>query len=225
MSNLTILNTPIRQIDNLFSLNELHKVSGNEDKHRPAFFIRLDTTKDLVAEIQKQDPNNQAILSKNGIGTYACMEIALAYAAWIDPKFHLVVLRAYMAMKGNSQKIERITPLALPEKPRKIQGTTRAAEGEYLYTREFSALEIDQLADLWDVAEQQYNFILSLIPLFESMQSEHWLKKLSIAKSAFETPHMSYPVLAGICEDIEEYTGMSPSIRLKKRMERRFSRF
>lgn len=114
MSNLTILNTPIRQIDNLFSLNELHKVSGNEEKHRPTFFIRLDTTKDLVAEIQKQDPNNQAILSKNGIGTYACKEIVIAYAAWISPQFHLVVLRAFLNQLENSQNNQQTAPLTNP---------------------------------------------------------------------------------------------------------------
>lgn len=115
MSNLTILNTTIRQIDNLFSLNELHKLSGSESKHQPTFFIRLDTTKDLVAEIQKQDPNNQAILSKNGIGTYACKEIVIAYAAWISPQFHLVVLRAFLNQLENSQNNQQIAPLAEPK--------------------------------------------------------------------------------------------------------------
>ena len=91
MSNLIISQNAIRQIDNLYSLNDLHKASGNEEKHRPTFFVRLDTTKELVAEIQKEDPNAQVLISKNGIGTYACEELVIAYAMWISPKFHLVV--------------------------------------------------------------------------------------------------------------------------------------
>ncbi|SUU35942.1 KilA-N domain [Actinobacillus seminis] len=130
MSNLTILNTTIRQIDNLFSLNELHKLSGSESKHQPTFFIRLDTTKDLVAEIQKQDPNNQAILSKNGIGTYACKEIVIAYAAWISPQFHLVVLRAFLNQLENSQKTEQTAlpaPTTLtPEEQYMVQNAVKA---------------------------------------------------------------------------------------------------
>lgn len=96
MSNLIISQNAIRQIDNLYSLNDLHKASGNEEKHRPTFFVRLGTTKELVAEIQKEDPNAQVLISKNGIGTYACEELVIAYAMWISPKFHLVVLRAFL---------------------------------------------------------------------------------------------------------------------------------
>lgn len=109
MSNLIISQNAIRQIDNLYSLNDLHKASGNEEKHRPTFFVRLDTTKELVAEIQKEDPNAQVLISKNGIGTYACEELVIAYAMWISPKFHLIVLRAFLAMHRNQPQ-----QLALP---------------------------------------------------------------------------------------------------------------
>ncbi|WP_112109589.1 P22AR C-terminal domain-containing protein [Haemophilus influenzae] len=44
MSNLTILKTSIRSYGNLYSLNDLHKASGNAEKHRPSLFVRLDTT-------------------------------------------------------------------------------------------------------------------------------------------------------------------------------------
>ena len=114
MSNLTILNTAIRQTNNLFNLNDLHTVAGNEDKHRPAFFIRLGITKDLVTEIQKDDPQSTPIKTLRGTqgGTYACEEIALAYAMWISPKFHLVVLRAFIAMhKGNAQPQQPALPV------------------------------------------------------------------------------------------------------------------
>ena len=97
MSNLAILNTSIRSHENLFSLNDLHQASGGKSKHQPSFFIRLDTTKDLVAEIEK-DSETKALKTIRGTqgGTYACEELVIAYAMWISPKFHLVVLRAFL---------------------------------------------------------------------------------------------------------------------------------
>ncbi|MDG6319407.1 P22AR C-terminal domain-containing protein [Glaesserella parasuis] len=116
MSNLSILKTSIRTYENLYSLNDLHIASGSEDKHRPTFFVRLETTKELVSEIQKEDPTNPVIICKNGIGTYACEELVLAYAMWISPKFHLVVLRAFLAMhKGELQNQQQNQPLVKPE--------------------------------------------------------------------------------------------------------------
>lgn len=35
---LTIAGTAVRQMNGLYSLNDLHKVSGGEEKHQPAFF-------------------------------------------------------------------------------------------------------------------------------------------------------------------------------------------
>lgn len=114
MSNLAILNTSIRSHENLFSLNDLHQASGGKSKHQPSFFIRLDTTKDLVAEIEK-DSETKALKTIRGTqgGTYACEELIIAYAMWISPKFHLIVLRAFLAMhKSESQNANQIQPLA-----------------------------------------------------------------------------------------------------------------
>lgn len=120
MSNLTILNSSIRTIDNLYSLNDLHKISGSEHKHRPSLFIRLDTTQELIAELNKDFKSTDLIFKTTGgrglRGTYACEELALAYATWISPKFHLVVLRAFIAMhKGEVQNTQPKLPLAKPK--------------------------------------------------------------------------------------------------------------
>lgn len=132
MSNLAILNTSIRSHENLFSLNDLHQASGGKSKHQPSFFIRLDTTKDLVAEIEK-DSETKALKTIRGTqgGTYACEELVIAYAMWISPQFHLVVLRAFMAMHRNQPQ-----QLALPEPEKK-------------FTFEFTEYELQQLAWLW----------------------------------------------------------------------------
>lgn len=116
MSNLTILKTAIRTFENLYSLNDLHIASGAEAKHQPSLFIRLDTTQELISEIQKETDKGNILQSfRSGVnrGTYACEELVIAYAMWISPKFHLIVLRAFLAMhKSESQNASQIQPLA-----------------------------------------------------------------------------------------------------------------
>ena len=121
MTNLTILETSIRSNENLYSLNDLHRASGSEDKHRPALFMRNQQTLDLIDEINLQ--NSQSANSISGKtpnlvaskivrggkdltvrGYWVCEELVLSYAMWISPKFHLIVLRAFLAMHRNEPK-------------------------------------------------------------------------------------------------------------------------
>lgn len=114
MSSLTILKTTIRKFDNLHSLNDLHFAAGGEAKHKPSNFIRLDTTVELIEAIKADSDREpvKVIRGTNG-GTYVCEELVLSYAMWISPKFHLIVLRAFLAMhKSESQNANQIQPLA-----------------------------------------------------------------------------------------------------------------
>lgn len=115
MSNqLTILEKQILQIDNLYNLNLVHQANGELRKHQPSNFLRLDTTQELIAEIES-DGQTQAVKVYRGSqgGTYVCEELVLSYAMWISPKFHLIVLRAFLAMhKSESQNANPIQPLA-----------------------------------------------------------------------------------------------------------------
>ena len=131
MSNLQILTQSIRTFENLYALNDLHIASGGKDKHRPNQFIRLDTTKALIAEIEKDNQHALKIIRGTNGGTYACEELVIAYAMWISPQFHLVVLRAFMAMHRNQPQ-----QLVLPEPEKK-------------FSFEFTEYELQQLAWLW----------------------------------------------------------------------------
>lgn len=106
MSSLTVLNHEIHQTDGLYCLNDLHKASGGLDKHQPAFFMRNQETKDLIAELENEtklsSANLQTIVKKitgKGLhqGTYVCKEIVYRYAMWISPKFALAVIRVFDA--------------------------------------------------------------------------------------------------------------------------------
>lgn len=164
MTNLTILNSSIRTIDNLYSLSDLHRISGSEDRHQPNRFMRLDTTQELINEIMNSTSGvqNTSLVFKTlrgrGIqGTYACEELALAYATWISPKFHLVVLRAFIAMhKGEVQNNQPKLPLATKEK-------------EFTFT--FKESELHNIAWLWFEAHKMREFIGDLLPSLEAIGS------------------------------------------------------
>lgn len=97
-AQLSIASTSIRQLDGLYSLNDLHAASGSDTNNRPNQFVRLDQTKALVNEINRCADVRNALVTKRGgefQGTFACKEIVYAYAMWISPAFMLKVIRAY----------------------------------------------------------------------------------------------------------------------------------
>jgi hypothetical protein len=100
---LIIANVPIRADDlGRYSLNDLHKAAGGEERHQPAFFSRRPETQELIAEISNSAPAQscEPVASTAGRygGTFAAKEIVYAYAMWISAKFHLEVIRTFDAL-------------------------------------------------------------------------------------------------------------------------------
>lgn len=113
----TIADTTISMVDGLYSLNDVHKASGNVEKHRPAFFVRNQEVTDLANEIMQcaNLHSDQVIRKINGghnRGTYACKEIVYRYAMWISPKFALIVIRAFDAMVTRTDSTQRAVLVA-----------------------------------------------------------------------------------------------------------------
>lgn len=103
LTSINIGDTAIRQTAaNQYCINDLHKAAGALSKDKPSKFLLLDSTKELIQEINK-DRNlvleqNQAVKVIHGgnqQGTYVAKELVYAYAMWISPRFHLAVIRAY----------------------------------------------------------------------------------------------------------------------------------
>jgi len=107
MNSLTILSNNIRFNDGLYSLNDLHKTSGAENRSRPTKFLRLDQTKELIQEISACPDMDNPVKTVQGVGTWVCKELVYAYAMWISAKFHLHVIRAFDQLALSSQPLSR----------------------------------------------------------------------------------------------------------------------
>lgn len=131
MNNLVVSDITIGLTDGLYSLNDLHKASGGEDRHKPTNFLRLESTAELVgvltAELdgdaqKRASEQNQAFMSdkvlrvvKGGVGqqgTFVCKELVYAYAMWISPAFNLRVIRAFDVL-ASSHFVPQTYPEAL----------------------------------------------------------------------------------------------------------------
>ena len=146
--------TTVRRLNGLFCLNDLHKASGRKASQRPGEFLRNDQTKALIAEIETAEipavlsresrametAEIPAVFSKEGRtgGTYACRELVIAYAAWINPAFHLKVLRAFL---DTVPTVQAAAPAAAPTAQPQLPGE-RGARTMLLNQNELELIEM-----------------------------------------------------------------------------------
>lgn len=78
--------------DGLYCLNDLHKASGGEARHKTNNFLALESTKSLLCELLKA--GYPAIKKESGRygGTYVCKFVVYQYAMWVSPKFNIEVI-------------------------------------------------------------------------------------------------------------------------------------
>ncbi|WP_162999250.1 KilA-N domain-containing protein [Burkholderia sp. Nafp2/4-1b] len=85
----------IREFDGLYCLNDLHRAAGGKAKHQPADFLCrkriLNLIRELKASGKPQPAFVRTINTGAHLGSYACREITIAYAAWIGDAFHMAV--------------------------------------------------------------------------------------------------------------------------------------
>ena len=193
MSNLTILKTSIRSYENLFSLNDLHIASGGLEKHSPSLFARNEQTKELIKEIEN-DRSTKTIFALKTIrggsdiskqGTWACEELVLSYAMWISPKFHLIVLRAFLAMHRNQPQ-----QLALPEPEKK-------------FTREFTEHDLQQLVWAWFALLRGTELCQVLHPALKQIGSHYAAPVHDMAYEYRSTLRQAHNVLTRITAQFE----------------------
>ncbi|MFW5399427.1 KilA-N domain-containing protein [Yersinia sp. 1252 StPb PI] len=92
-----------------YCLNDLHVVSGSEDRHKPSNFLRLESIIALRAEIDRcSDVSIESVVTIRGganQGTYVCREIVYAYAMWISPVFNLKVIRTFDLISSGKHEV------------------------------------------------------------------------------------------------------------------------
>lgn len=165
-----------------YSLNQLHRASGNEKRHQPSDWLRTDSAKALIAALEA-DPGNpgsvppvSVVRGGLGQGTFVCRELVLAYAMWVSPAFHLAVLRAYDALTAPTH----VVPQSLPEA---LRLAADLAEKNALLERQRDALAIDasafkRIADadgLCCISEAAKALQTGPQELFRRLSAERWI--------------------------------------------------
>ena len=112
MNAISVANVAIRQFDNLYSLNDLHRAAGGLEKNKPANWLRNQQTADLITELEKAQI--RAIQKKQKLGTFVSKELVVHYGMWISPAFSLKVIRAFLDTQeevSGSPKLETQTTI------------------------------------------------------------------------------------------------------------------
>jgi len=106
MSNVTDIKTGLPVVAGIeiavdergrFNLNAIHRASGGSKKAGPSYWLALDGTKALAAELS-QNAEIPVIDVKRGRsgGTFVHELLAISYAGWISPAFQLKVNQVFM---------------------------------------------------------------------------------------------------------------------------------
>jgi hypothetical protein len=103
MTHLAISGNIIRRdTEGRYSLNDLHRAAGGEDRHRPGQFTRTDAFRALVDELETAQISAVSIEEGRGGGTYVVEPLVVAYASWISARFHLEVINTFLAVKKSN---------------------------------------------------------------------------------------------------------------------------
>ena len=123
MSTLTIANTSIRRDDaGRYSLNDLHRAAGGQSKHRPSVWLANQQAQELVREVDLEAEIPALARTRGGAhaGTFAVEQLLIAYAAWIDPRFHLRVVNTFLQVQREVRPQANVSPLADPAALREL---------------------------------------------------------------------------------------------------------
>ncbi|WP_202842123.1 phage antirepressor KilAC domain-containing protein [Luteimonas saliphila] len=117
MNQLSIADTTIRRdADGRYSLNDLHRASGGKAKHRPSVWLANKQAQELVSEVELEAGIPALAKTRGGTraGTYVAEQLVVAYAAWIDARFHLHVVNTFLQSQRAARVAAQLAPLDDP---------------------------------------------------------------------------------------------------------------
>lgn len=103
-----------------FNLNALHKASELGSHKAPNKWLRLESTKELIKQIEQTPDLASALKVNNGgksQGTFAHELLAVSYASWISPAFHLKVNQVFIDYRQGKLKPVAIDPMDVLNDP------------------------------------------------------------------------------------------------------------
>ena len=181
---ITILDHVVNMIDGLYSLNDLHRASGNDKKHQPSNFMRNKETKALVEELKSECSSSSNMMNKEPVravrgvqennkpqGTYVCRDLVYRYAMWISPKFALLVIRTFdklvtgeLKVGGNQLTAEQTLPLRNAVNKLVTRSGIMYPEGYKIVHKQFGVNHIKELTleQLSQAIEYVHDRILGL---------------------------------------------------------------
>lgn len=116
-----------------FNLNALHKASGESDHKKPSEWLRTKQAQELIAELNTQlELSGNSRLGQKSVnsvkggatpGTYAHELLAIAYASWISPSFHLQVNQVFLDYRtGKLHPVQQRDPMEVLNDPAAMRG-------------------------------------------------------------------------------------------------------
>ncbi|EBG6832031.1 KilA-N domain-containing protein [Salmonella enterica subsp. enterica] len=90
------------------NMNDIHAASGGKASKRPNQFLRIKKAKLLISQVEESSAQKCAVVTHEGgdhSGTWAHIDVLLAYAAWIDAEFESKVgIPALLVRRGRCRK-------------------------------------------------------------------------------------------------------------------------
>jgi hypothetical protein len=110
-NQLTVRGRKIHFDENgLACLGDIHRASGFSKNQKPGDWLRLETTQKLINAVLKKATGKShswtkselrsVLYSKNGVGTFAEVRLALSYAEYLNPALALEVKEVFLRYKG-----------------------------------------------------------------------------------------------------------------------------
>lgn len=107
---LTFNDAEIHDRSDMLSLTDMWKAHGSDPARQPSNWLGSADVRRLIEALDLREPGNSGVQAKRGgrgIGgvTFAHWQIAMAYAKYLSPEFHMwcnTVVREQMGVRGDS---------------------------------------------------------------------------------------------------------------------------